>query len=113
MGKKRQMPDDEEAIYFNKDKEPREKTDSEIAYEKLFQDMVDEFRRNYQPSETPEGCEFMTTASIIDMWSTIAPGLTETTVNTFMVQSGFCTRLIGGEFKWLVRAVKQNNFLDY
>lgn len=107
MGKQTQHPDKDRTTTPPKG----EKTDSEIAYEKLFQDMVDEFRNNYQPSEFPEGCEFMTTASIIEMWSTIAPGLTETTVNTFMVQSGFCTKLIGGEFKWLVKPTRRFNEL--
>lgn len=109
MKKQTQSPEEDRTTTPPKSK----KTASEVAYEKLFQDMVDEFRNNYQPSHTPEGCDFMTTASIIEMWETIVPGLNETTVNTFMVEAGFTTKLIGGEFKWLVRAVKSNNLFDY
>lgn len=101
MKKKNETPEVEEPTGT-----PKEKTATEIAYEKLFQEMVDEFRNNYQPSVFAEGCEFLSTEQIIEMWSSIAE-LREESINQFMVESGFTTKLIGNQFKWIVRPIRK------
>ncbi|NMD01447.1 MAG: hypothetical protein GYA62_17230 [Bacteroidales bacterium] len=89
------------------DEERIKRKEQQANWQHIINLMLQEFSSRYQPATSPEGCDLKTTTEIADMFSTVAH-FEESLIAVALNQHGYRFKLIGNEFRWMLKPIQEN-----